>query len=53
MAFFDNVTWPKVALVLGFFGLLIGARVLFPEAADWLIESTVRLGGVVRDYLGG
>ena len=44
MKFFDNVTWPKVCLVLGIIVVPIGAYVLFPEATAWfaaLFEDTV------------
>ncbi len=35
--FFDNVTgWQKVLLILGGVVLLIGARALFPEEAQWV-----------------
>ena len=53
MAFLDNVTWPKVCLVLGIIIVPIAAYVLFPEAARWfaaLFEDTVHH---ITDAVGG
>lgn len=43
-SFFDNVTWPKVVLVLVVIVVPIGAFVLFPEATDRFIA-------VLEDWL--
>ncbi len=56
MAWLDNVTWPKVALVLGGIILTVAARVLFPEEAQWLVDSIKDIAGVIFQFfanLGG
>ena len=52
MKFFDNVTGrQKVVLLLGGTVLLVGVQVLFPEAADWLITSTMAMFGAVAQLV--
>ncbi len=51
--FFDKVTWPKVALVLGSIVLLIAARVLFPEEAQWMRTWVADLFAAGVDLLQG
>ena len=36
--FFSGMTgWQKLILIFGVIVLMVGARVLFPEAADWFM----------------
>lgn len=40
MAFFDNMSGKqKLVLIFGLVAMLVGARVLFPAEAQWLVDS--------------
>ena len=53
MAWLDNVGWPKVVLLLGFFGMLIATVVYFPDAADWLKDLWSSSMDFISDIFGG
>ena len=51
--FFDKVTWPKVALVLGGFVLMIAAIVLFPDAFQRLSDTGMGWARAFADIFTG
>lgn len=48
--FFDNVTWPKVVLLV--IVIMIVTRALLPDVADWIMIPIRDLIQAARDFGG-
>ncbi len=51
--FLDNVSWPKVVLLLGGFVLLIASIVLFPDAFQRLADTGISGARTLADLFTG